>query len=107
MLRSAGAAFKSVPYVSSFLILETKAVMFLIVVQSRSQVRLLRAHGMQPARLLCPWGFPSKNTGVGCHFPPLGDLPNPEIELGSLESPAIAGGFFTTAPLGKPLLGLY
>ena len=20
------------------------------------------------ARLLCPWGFPSKNTGVGCHF---------------------------------------
>ena len=21
-----------------------------------------------PARLLCPWDFPSKNTGVGCHF---------------------------------------
>ena len=20
------------------------------------------------ARLLCPWGFPGKNTGVGCHF---------------------------------------
>ena len=20
------------------------------------------------ARLLCPWDFPSKNTGVGCHF---------------------------------------
>ena len=19
-------------------------------------------------RLLCPWGFPGKNTGVGCHF---------------------------------------
>ena len=22
---------------------------------------------MQPARLLCPWDFPGKNTGVGCH----------------------------------------
>ena len=25
-------------------------------------------HGWQPARLLCPWDFPNKNTGVGCHF---------------------------------------
>ena len=25
-------------------------------------------HGLQPARLLCPWGSPGKNTGVGCHF---------------------------------------
>ena len=25
-------------------------------------------HGLQPARLLCPWDFPGKNTGVGCHF---------------------------------------
>ena len=24
------------------------------------------------AGLLCPWGFPSKNTGVGCHFLLLG-----------------------------------
>ena len=22
-----------------------------------------------PARLLSPWDFPGKNTGVGCHFP--------------------------------------
>ena len=21
-----------------------------------------------PARLLCPWDSPGKNTGVGCHF---------------------------------------
>ena len=21
-----------------------------------------------PARLLCPWDFPGKNTGVGCHY---------------------------------------
>ena len=25
-------------------------------------------HGLQLARLLCPWDFLSKNTGVGCHF---------------------------------------
>ena len=24
-------------------------------------------HGLQPARLLCPWDSPGKNTGVGCH----------------------------------------
>ena len=25
-------------------------------------------HGLQPARLFCPWNFPGINTGVGCHF---------------------------------------
>ena len=24
-------------------------------------------YGLQPARFLCPWNFPGKNTGVGCH----------------------------------------
>ena len=27
----------------------------------------LRPHGLYPARLLCPWNSPGKNTGVGCH----------------------------------------
>ena len=26
----------------------------------------LPLHGLQPARLLFPWNFPAKNTGVGC-----------------------------------------
>ena len=26
-----------------------------------------RPHGLQPTRLLCPWDFPGKSTGVGCH----------------------------------------
>ena len=26
-----------------------------------------RPHGLQPTRLLCPWNFPGKSTGVGCH----------------------------------------
>ena len=24
-------------------------------------------YGLQPTRLLCPWDFPGKSTGVGCH----------------------------------------
>ena len=26
-----------------------------------------RPHGLQPSRLLHPWDFPDKSTGVGCH----------------------------------------
>ena len=28
---------------------------------------LWRPHGLQPTRLLRPWDFPGKSTGVGCH----------------------------------------
>ena len=28
----------------------------------------LKPHGLQPARLLCPWDSPGKNNGVGFHF---------------------------------------
>ena len=28
----------------------------------------VRPHRWQPTRLLCPWDFPGKNTGVGCRF---------------------------------------
>ena len=27
----------------------------------------LQPHGLQPTRLLCPWDFPGKSTGVGYH----------------------------------------
>ena len=36
-----------------------------------------------------------------------GNLPDPEIELTSLASPALAGGFFTTKPPGKPQYRIY
>ena len=35
---------------------------------SKSFLILLWPRGLQPARLLCPWNFLGKNTGVGCHF---------------------------------------
>ena len=34
--------------------------------------------------LLCPWNSSAKNTGVGCHWPLPGDLPNPGTEPMSL-----------------------
>ena len=38
----------------------------------------------------------------GLPFLSLGDLPDPGIKPVSLVSPALAGGFFTTVPPGKP-----
>ena len=37
-------------------------------------------------------------------FPPPVDLPNPGIKLMSPASPAVAGGFFTVVPPGKPIM---
>ena len=36
------------------------------------------------SRLLCPWDFPSKNTGVGCHFLLLGIFLTQGLNLGLL-----------------------
>ena len=41
-------------------------------------------HGLQTARLLCPWYFPGKNTGVGCHFLLQGIFPSQELNLSLL-----------------------
>ena len=32
----------------------------------------VQRYGQQPTRLLCPWDFPGKSTGVGCHLMLLG-----------------------------------
>ena len=62
-------------------------------------------------------GFSGHKYWSGLPCPSLGDLPNPEIELISLVSPALAGEFFTAStsvetlnlPPGTtmPLLGIY
>ena len=44
-------------------------------------------------------------SGLPC--PPPGDPPHPGIEPVSLRSPALAAGFFTTEPPGKPTLVPY
>ena len=47
-------------------------------------------------------GFSKQEYWSELPFPPPGDLPNPGTEPASLASPALAGGFFTTVPPGKP-----
>ena len=37
-----------------------------------------------PTRLLCPWDFPGKNTGVGCHFLIQGIFPTQGLNLSLL-----------------------
>ena len=43
---------------------------------TKSCPALLWSHGWGPARLLCPWDFPGKNTGAGCHSLLQGMFPN-------------------------------
>ena len=49
-------------------------------------------------------GFPRQEYWRELPFPPPGDLPNPGIKPMSPAAPALAGGFFTTEPPGKPWL---
>ena len=59
----------------------------------------LRPHGLQPARLLCPWGFSRQEYWSGLPCPPPGDLPNPETEP---RSPVLQGDSLLSEPPGKP-----
>ena len=56
-----------------------------------------------------PWDFSGKDTGVGCHFPTPGDLPDPGIKSTSPVSPALQDSL-PTEPSGTPhhweLIGL-
>ena len=44
----------------------------------------LRPQGLEAVRLLCPWDFPGKNTGVGCHFLLQVIFPTQGLNLGLL-----------------------
>ena len=48
--------------------------------------------------------FSRQEYWSGLLFPPPGDLPDPGIEPVPPVSPALAGGFFTTVPPGRPLV---
>ena len=45
----------------------SNALKWKVKMKSLSHVQLLVPDGLQPIRLLCPWDFPGKSTGVGCH----------------------------------------
>ena len=50
-------------------------------------------------------GFSRQEYWNGLSFPSPGGRPNSEFEPESLASPASAGGFFSTEPLGKTYFG--
>ena len=70
---------------------------FMLCAQSLSCIRLLWLHGLQPARLLCPWGFSRQEYWSELSCPPPGDLPDPGIKPASLPSLPLAGRLFTTS----------
>ena len=61
-----------------------------------SCVWFFASHGLYPASLLCPWDFPGKNIGVGCHALLQGVFLTQGLNP-RLSSPALAGRFFTTS----------
>ena len=61
----------------------------------------LRPDGQEPTRPLCPSKFSGKGTGVGCRFL-LQDISWPREGTVSLESPALAGRFFTASTMWGP-----
>ena len=65
---------------------------------SLSHVWSFWPHGLQPTRLLCPWGFSRQEYWSGLPYPSSGDLPNPGIKPGS---PALQADSLPSEPLGK------
>ena len=57
-------------------------------------------HGLQPTRLLCPWGFSRQEYWSGLPFLSLGSLPNPGIKP---RSPTLQADSLLFETPGKPL----
>ena len=62
----------------------------------------VRPHGLQPARLLCPWGLSRQECWSGLPCPPPGDLPDPGVEP---RSPALQADSLLSEPPGKSIHG--
>ena len=68
-----------------------------------SHVDSLRPQGLNPASLLCAWGFSRQEYWSGLPCPSRRDLPNPGIEL---RSPEFQVDSLQSEPPGKPILAI-
>ena len=68
-----------------------------------SRVQLFETPWTVALQAPLPMEFSRQEYWSGLPFPPPGHLPDSGIEAVSLASLALAGGFFTTEPPGKPL----
>ena len=57
----------------------------------------LKLFGLQPAKLLCLWDFPDKNSGFDISSASRSSWPQDQTCV------FLAGGFFTTEPRGNPI----
>ena len=64
----------------------------------------VQLHGLQPSRLLCPWGFSRPEYWSGLPCPPPGDLPNLGIEP---RCPTLQLDSLLSEPPGKPDCNAY
>ena len=62
----------------------------------------LQPHGLQPTRLLSPWDFPGKNTGVDCHFLLQESFPTQGLNLSLLQVDSLP-----LHHLGSPYIYIY
>ena len=70
-----------------------------------SHVQLFGTPWAVPDQAPLSMGFSRQEYWTSLPFLTL-DLPDPGMEFASLVSPALAGGFFTSAPPGKPFMFL-
>ena len=61
-----------------------------------------RPHGLQPTRLLHPWDFPGKSTGVGCHCLLQKIFPNQGLNSHLLHWQADSFYYWATILWGSP-----
>ena len=79
-------------------------VVVVVVVYLLSRVGLLQPCGPQHARLLCPWDFPGKNTGVSGHFLLHRMFPTQESNPGLLHCRQIPYRLSYLFPTGKLII---
>ena len=75
---------------------------FVCVLSHFSHVRLFETPWTVACQAPLSLEFFRQEYWSGLPFPPPGDLSNPGTELSSPTSNALAGGFFTAEPSGKP-----
>ena len=63
--------------------------------------------GLQPTRLLCPWDFPGRNTGVGCRFLLQGIFSTQRLTPGLLHLLHWQADSLPLSHLGSPLFILH
>ena len=81
------------------LLIMVYCIMYCVVLSHSVVTNSLWHHGLQPVRLLCPWGFSRQEYWTGLPCPLLWDLPNPRIKP---RSRTLQADSLPSEPPGKP-----